>query len=230
MGIEFKRGYCDDCEELIRAERPGTNHVLHLLLSLITFGFWIIIWIMASIKIGGWQCPRCGGYSISNAKTMAKKLGVDRPQSSLKSGILAFTGVIAIFFVLVLFMGSPSNTNINKLEMAKLRTNMKQKPRQQVRRKNTRKSSIPFFDVKIPNCTGSTYPSVLRAHAKKLEPASKKRLVKSLGMLDGWFNINAKGAGLKMSEADTNKFLAEAACGKTAFQVEQLAKKMLGVK
>lgn len=31
-----------------REERP--NHVLHLLLSLITFGFWIPIWFLVSLK------------------------------------------------------------------------------------------------------------------------------------------------------------------------------------
>lgn len=61
MGTEYVRGYCPNCQENVLGVRKGTNHVLHLLLSIITFGIWIIIWILVSIKIGGWRCSVCGG-------------------------------------------------------------------------------------------------------------------------------------------------------------------------
>jgi len=40
--------------------RKGTNHVLHLLLTVLTAGLWLIVWILVSIKIGGWRCSQCG--------------------------------------------------------------------------------------------------------------------------------------------------------------------------
>jgi len=48
--------HCKHCGRHTTANRKGTNNMLHLLLSIITFGVWIIVWILASIKIGGWVC------------------------------------------------------------------------------------------------------------------------------------------------------------------------------
>lgn len=53
--------HCKHCGCRVLAERPGTNHVLHLLLSILTAGLWLLIWFMASVKFGGWRCTRCGG-------------------------------------------------------------------------------------------------------------------------------------------------------------------------
>lgn len=33
---------------------------MHLLITLFLCGFWLPIWILASIKIGGWRCQTCG--------------------------------------------------------------------------------------------------------------------------------------------------------------------------
>lgn len=53
-------GYCRKCNANVLVKRPGTNHVLHLLMSIVTVGFWIPIWFLCSIKIGGWRCSQCG--------------------------------------------------------------------------------------------------------------------------------------------------------------------------
>lgn len=60
MSVQQARGWCDDCEKNMKIERPGTNHVLHIILSLLTLGLWIPIWSICSIKIGGWRCVQCG--------------------------------------------------------------------------------------------------------------------------------------------------------------------------
>lgn len=52
--------YCMACEAnvLIRALRP--NHVLHLLLSTVTMGLWMIVWGVLSVRKKNWRCSRCG--------------------------------------------------------------------------------------------------------------------------------------------------------------------------
>jgi len=60
MGTEYSRGYCHHCQENVLMVRKGPNHILHFLLSLFTCGFWVIIWILVSIRFGGWRCNRCG--------------------------------------------------------------------------------------------------------------------------------------------------------------------------
>lgn len=60
MATQEATGFCKGCGKQVMIRRKGTNHLLHLLLSVITFGLWIIVWILTSIKIGGWRCTQCG--------------------------------------------------------------------------------------------------------------------------------------------------------------------------
>lgn len=41
-------------------QRPGANHILHLLLTFFTCGFWLLVWLGQSVRMGGWRCPWCG--------------------------------------------------------------------------------------------------------------------------------------------------------------------------
>jgi hypothetical protein len=60
MAQQEATGFCKVCNKQVMIRRKGTNHILHLLLSVVTMGIWIIIWILASVKIGGWRCTQCG--------------------------------------------------------------------------------------------------------------------------------------------------------------------------
>ena len=53
--------YCKQCKAKTLHVQPTTSHVLHLLLSLITFGLWLIIWLIvtANNRNQG-QCAVCG--------------------------------------------------------------------------------------------------------------------------------------------------------------------------
>ena len=53
--------YCAHCQKNVMATGTTTNHLLHFILSLFTFGFWILVWILVSVgKIGGYRCTQCG--------------------------------------------------------------------------------------------------------------------------------------------------------------------------
>ena len=41
---------------------------MHLILTLVTFGFWIIIWFGSAVKFGGWRCSECGSSSVSKVR------------------------------------------------------------------------------------------------------------------------------------------------------------------
>lgn len=69
MAIQEKSGYCKSCQKNVLMRRQGTNHILHLLLSIVTCGFWVIIWILTSIKVGGWKCPNCGGNATKKGSS-----------------------------------------------------------------------------------------------------------------------------------------------------------------
>lgn len=60
MAFQEASGWCKGCKRQRVIRRPGTGHVLHLLLTCLTLGLWLPIWVLSSIKIGGWRCGSCG--------------------------------------------------------------------------------------------------------------------------------------------------------------------------
>jgi hypothetical protein len=67
MATEYTSGYCRRCAVPSKLERKGTNHVLHLLLSIVTLGLWLIVWIGVAVKFGGWSCSQCGSEDVTTS-------------------------------------------------------------------------------------------------------------------------------------------------------------------
>lgn len=63
---DYSQKYCNNCDKNVLAVRKSTNHILHLLLSLLTVGLWIPIWILLSIRMGDWRCTVCGKILFLN--------------------------------------------------------------------------------------------------------------------------------------------------------------------
>jgi hypothetical protein len=55
-------GFCPHCGEQRLLLREGPNHVLHLILSVLTFGLWLIVWfvIAARKQDAAARCSVCG--------------------------------------------------------------------------------------------------------------------------------------------------------------------------
>lgn len=68
MANAEKSAYCKSCDAQRKVTRPKANHVLHLILTLITVGLWAIVWIGVAVKIGGWRCDTCGSTKVSGAR------------------------------------------------------------------------------------------------------------------------------------------------------------------
>lgn len=71
--IDRKQFYCKNCGENVIGERQvkDTNHILHFLITLFTFGIWVIVWILVAFnfQIGGYKCTKCGkGVSLPPRK------------------------------------------------------------------------------------------------------------------------------------------------------------------
>lgn len=64
MALEYTGGSCKQCGVARKLERKGTNHVLHLLLSIFTLGLWLIVWVGVTVKFGGWRCSQCGSTKV----------------------------------------------------------------------------------------------------------------------------------------------------------------------
>jgi DNA-directed RNA polymerase subunit RPC12/RpoP len=52
---------CDNCGKKTMHIQPSTSHLLHLFLSVITFGFWLVVWFIIALnnKNQG-HCVACG--------------------------------------------------------------------------------------------------------------------------------------------------------------------------
>ena len=65
MAEQVTGGYCKTCQANRNIYRRSPNHLLHLILSILTAGLWIIIWIGVTIQFGGWRCKECGSKKVS---------------------------------------------------------------------------------------------------------------------------------------------------------------------
>lgn len=60
MGTEKSSAFCDNCGKQVSIERQTPNHILHLLLSVITCGLWLLVWMSQSAEKQAWRCAACG--------------------------------------------------------------------------------------------------------------------------------------------------------------------------
>jgi len=102
MALQEASGWCRHCQQQRLIRRPGTNHVLHLLLAVITFGIWIPIWVLCSIRLGGWRCSSCGQRVSRNIE-----LG-----EVVMVGIVVAIGLFAAFRLRVYCADKPAPTPV----------------------------------------------------------------------------------------------------------------------
>lgn len=61
MSVKQAGRYCPHCQANVMATGTAPNHLLHLVLSVLTAGIWLIVWLLvAAGKVGGYRCTRCG--------------------------------------------------------------------------------------------------------------------------------------------------------------------------
>jgi len=70
MGIEQTFRYCGRCRRSTMAYRPSASHILHLLLTILTGGIWLIVWFGSCVRVGGWKCGTCGKQNSSGATVL----------------------------------------------------------------------------------------------------------------------------------------------------------------
>jgi hypothetical protein len=81
-GKAQERQWCPECRKYVLAVRPGTNRIIHLLLSVLTMGVWLIVWACTA-DLGTrkpCQCPVCG----TQTQEMADSEAGDEPDSPHK--------------------------------------------------------------------------------------------------------------------------------------------------
>lgn len=63
MGIKTTGKYCRNCNKNVMAQKNTPNHILHLLLTIVTAGVWSIVWLIITLSsAGGYRCTQCGHH------------------------------------------------------------------------------------------------------------------------------------------------------------------------
>jgi len=62
MATQQRRHYCKTCGQSRLFTKQSVNHVLHLILSVLTGGVWVVIWILAGLAslLTPFRCTDCG--------------------------------------------------------------------------------------------------------------------------------------------------------------------------
>lgn len=70
--MDVSPGFCFACDLRQRLERKSVNHILHLILSVITAGIWLIVWLLVSLGRGKWSCSVCGSTNVAAGERAAR--------------------------------------------------------------------------------------------------------------------------------------------------------------
>jgi hypothetical protein len=54
---------CHNCREIVVVEKEEVNHVLHMIMSVVTGGLWLLVWALMVFTNNNnnlYKCPSCG--------------------------------------------------------------------------------------------------------------------------------------------------------------------------
>lgn len=62
MSVNVVRSFCRDCGQLRPFDRPKLNWLLHVVLFIVTFGFWLLVVILLVLcrPLVPFRCRECG--------------------------------------------------------------------------------------------------------------------------------------------------------------------------
>ena len=61
MGYKQTNKFCRQCGTGVLAAGRTPSHVLHLVLTVLSVGLWLPIWILLALfSTGGYRCSNCG--------------------------------------------------------------------------------------------------------------------------------------------------------------------------
>jgi len=88
MAQIVRRMYCHTCEAERKAVSEGANHLLHLVLTLLTLGLWALVWGLQHDKAKrGFRCDTCGA-PIAYKVVQAQKPLLERDTSRAVMAVL----------------------------------------------------------------------------------------------------------------------------------------------
>ncbi len=62
MADDVRTFRCKRCQEATEFHRRRCSHILHLILSIVTGGLWLPVWLFSAVRPRLWTCCGCGGH------------------------------------------------------------------------------------------------------------------------------------------------------------------------
>jgi len=68
MATERSTTFCHNCNTQRMFIRDGPNHILHLIITILTGGLWLVGWLISVLpsRSNPYRCTRCGMTSTKN--------------------------------------------------------------------------------------------------------------------------------------------------------------------
>ncbi len=78
--------YCKNCKKSTVQVKQRANHILHLLLSVVTVGLWLIVWFFIALFTSDTPtCTICGNEVKNNSHRQTNKKEIDNKNYELKT-------------------------------------------------------------------------------------------------------------------------------------------------
>ena len=129
--------YCKNCKKSTIQIKQRANHVLHLLLSIVTFGIWLIVWFFIALFTSDTPtCTVCGNEvknNNSNRQTNKKETENNKPELKTKklSKLKIFLIILGVLLVIGVFIpDDEKNTKLKTTDKSKSEDKKKAEDRQ----------------------------------------------------------------------------------------------------
>jgi len=129
--------YCKNCKKSTIQIKQRANHILHLLLSVVTFGIWLIVWFFVALFTSDTPtCTVCGNEvknNNSNRPTNKKETENKKPELKTKklSKLKIFFIVLGVLLVIGVFIpDDETNTKLKTTDKSKSEAKQKAEDRQ----------------------------------------------------------------------------------------------------
>jgi hypothetical protein len=96
--IDQVQMYCPYCARRVFGHRPAASHDMHLVLTIVTWGLWLPVWLLVSIyqQAQPYLCTVCGS---AGPKARAPALFI------FVGGLIGFLGVSVWLYAGLMYMG-----------------------------------------------------------------------------------------------------------------------------
>ena len=117
--------YCKNCKKSTVQVKQRANHILHLLLSVVTVGIWLIVWFFIALFTSDTPtCTICRNEVRNNSNRQTKKKEIENKNYKLKikklSKLKIFFIVIGVLLVIGIFIpDDEKNTKLKSTDKSK---------------------------------------------------------------------------------------------------------------